>query len=401
MSDKIKICRRGLILGGLATSALYGCNPAHIPRRRGSSSSAHANKRLIILELDGGNDGLNTIVPFRDENYIRNRPSLALKKRDIIKLNEDTGFHENLSKIADLYFNGEVAVIQGLGYPSPNLSHFKSTALWHVGGDGKRTRHEGWIAQAAQDFISSPAAHGISFSEEMGPFFHRDGIFISARNVDQLKNIELAKADVRKFQSPAVSVVAKRAESLKYSLKALRKHLRGWHQQPNMPDDALGEQLAEIVKVIQSGAPVPVFSAKLSGFDTHSNQFYRHRRLMRQLNESIISTRNELLDSGHWNSTIILTTSEFGRRLMENKSRGTDHGTAAPHFIIGGSVNGGLYSDVPDLGNLGRNEDIKSTMDYRSVYNAIIEDYFGVRSKFSTYRDSRLKNLFKVQEQKS
>ncbi|MBD20716.1 MAG: hypothetical protein CMM37_06720 [Rhodospirillaceae bacterium] len=395
MSDKLKFSRRNFILSSLATGGLYGCKPAHISHPQ-IISNAYNGKRLIILELDGGNDGLNTIVPFTDDNYFRNRPTLALRKRDIIKLNANTGIHDSLSKLADLYFNGEVAVIQGLGYPSPNLSHFKSTALWHVGGDGRRTRHEGWIAQAAQDFMSDAAAHGISFSEEMGPFFHRGGIFISARNVEQLKNIELAKVNATTFQSTAVSLVAKRAKSLTYSLKALRKHLRGVRQQPDMPDGALGEQLAEIVKVIQSGAPVPVFSAKLSGFDTHSNQYYRHRRLMRELSNAIMSTRNELLDSGHWRSTIILTTSEFGRRMMENKSRGTDHGTAAPHFIIGGDVKGGLYSDAPDLQNLGRNEDIGSTMDYRAVYNAIIENYFGVNSKFRPYRDSRLEGLFKI-----
>ena len=117
-------------------------------------------------------------------------------------------------------------------------------------------------------------------------------------------------------------------------------------------------------------------------------------RLMRELNDAIMDTRNELLDSGHWDSTIILTTSEFGRRLMENKSRGTDHGTAAPHFIIGGNIRGGLFGKAPNLSKLGTNQDIKSTMDYRAVYNSIIEDYFGVRSKFKTYGDPRLKSLF-------
>ena len=116
---------------------------------------------------------------------------------------------------------------------------------------------------------------------------------------------------------------------------------------------------------------------------------------MRELNQVVMDTRNELLDSGHWDSTIILTTSEFGRRMMENKSRGTDHGTASPHFIIGGNIRGGLYGEATNLNNLARNEDIKLTMDYRAVYNSIIEDYFSVQSKFKSFRDKRLQNLFK------
>ena len=389
----MEIGRRNFLLGSLAAGGLLGCKPEHLQHLQ-KRSNINTGKRLIILELSGGNDGLNTIVPFSDDNYIKNRPTLALKKRDIIRLNDETGIHDGLSKLADLYFNGEVAIIQGLGYPSPNHSHFKSTALWHVGGDGRKNFQEGWISNASQMFMPHAAAHGISFSEEMGPFFHKDGIFISARNVDQLRDIQLGVLSRNEFKSDAVSVVAKRALSLQQSLKALRKHLRGMHQQPDLPDGVLGQQLAEVVKVIQSDARVPVFAVKLTGFDTHSNQFYRHRRLMRELSDVIMDTRNELLDSGHWDSTIILTTSEFGRRLMENKSRGTDHGTAAPHFIIGGKIKGGLFGAAPNLGKLGINQDINSTMDYRAVYNSIIADYFGVKSKFKTYGDARLNNLF-------
>ena len=385
--------RRNFLLGSLAASGLYGCNPGHLKNVR-KLPQADTGKRLIIIELSGGNDGLNTIVPFSNDNYLRNRPTLALKKTDVIKLNDETGLHDSLSKLADLYFNGEVAVIQGLGYPSPNFSHFKSTALWHVGGDGRKTFHEGWVAAASQEFMPNAAAHGISFSEEMGPFFHKNGVFISARNVSQLRDIQLDHVSADEFKGDAVSVVAKRALSLQYSVRALQKHLNRRHQQPDLPDGALGEQLAEVIKVIQSGAPVPVYAVKLTGFDTHSNQFYRHRRLMRELNQVVMDTRSELLDSGHWDSTIILTTSEFGRRMMENKSRGTDHGTAAPHFIIGGNIRGGLYGEAPNLNNLARNEDIKLTMDYRAVYNSIIEDYFSVKSKFNKHRDKRLQNLF-------
>ena len=385
--------RRNFLLGSLAAGGLYGCNPGHLQNVR-KIPQTDTGKRLIIIELSGGNDGLNTIVPFSNDNYLRNRPTLALKKTDVIKLNDETGIHDSLSKLADLYFNGEVAVIQGLGYPSPNFSHFKSTALWHVGGDGRKTFHEGWVAAASQEFMPNAAAHGISFSEEMGPFFHKDGVFISARNVNQLRDIQLGGVSPDEFKSDAVSVVAKRALSLQYSVKALQKHLNRRHQQPDLADGALGEQLTEVIKVIQSGAPVPVYAVKLTGFDTHSNQYYRHRRLMRELNQAVMDTRNELLDSGHWDSTIILTTSEFGRRMMENKSRGTDHGTASPHFVIGGKIRGGLYGEAPNLNNLARNEDIKLTMDYRAVYNSIIEDYFSVKSKFNKHRDKRLQNLF-------
>ena len=144
--------RRNFLLGSLAASGLYGCNPGHLQNVR-KLPKTDTGKRLIIIELSGGNDGLNTIVPFSNDNYLRNRPTLALKKTDVIKLNDETGIHDSLSKLADLYFNGEVAVIQGLGYPSPNFSHFKSTALWHVGGDGRKTFHEGYTLLNICSFV--------------------------------------------------------------------------------------------------------------------------------------------------------------------------------------------------------------------------------------------------------
>ena len=385
--------RRDFILSGLALSGLYGCVPDRVKFSR-KNKEADKGKRLIIVELSGGNDGLNTIVPFRDDNYKRNRPTLALKKRDIIKLNDETGINSNLSKLADLYFNGEVAVIQGVGYPSPSHSHFKSTALWHVGGDGQKDFQEGWIASAAQKFMPGAAAHGISFSDEMGQFFHKNGIFISARNVDQLRRIKINASDTEKFQNDAVFLVAKRAHALRFSLKSLQKHLKNFHREPDMRQGELGQQLSEVIKVIQSGAPVPVFSVRLSGFDTHTNQYYRHRRLMRELSSAIVDARKELMNSGHWDNTIILTTSEFGRRTLENQSRGTDHGTASPHFIVGGKIRGGLIGDQPRLDNVDRNEDLEFNIDYRSVYNSIIADYFSVHSRFTEFKDKRFNNLF-------
>ena len=385
--------RRNFILSSLALSGLYACAPDRV-QYANEFQTRDDGKRLIIIELSGGNDGLNTIVPFEDDNYQRIRPTLALKKRDIIKLNDEVGINGNLSKVTDLYFNGEVAVIQGVGYPNPSHSHFKSTALWHVGGDGIKNSQEGWVASAAQSFMPDAAAHGISFSDEMGQFFHKKGIFISARNIDQLRQIKINGFDTDKFRSEAVSVVAKRAMSLKSSLRSLQKHLRNYDREPDLVKGALGKQLSEVIKVIQSGAPVPVFSVKLSGFDTHVSQFYRHRKLMRELNSAIMDTRNELIDSGHWENTLILTTSEFGRRPMENKSRGTDHGTAAPHFIVGGKIRGGLFGTPPKLSGLGRNKDLEFTMDYRAIYNSIIEDYFGVQSSFKDYRDKKLSVLF-------
>ena len=385
--------RRNFILSSLALGGLYACAPNRVNFLY-KNTEAVKGKRLIIVELSGGNDGLNTIVPFRDDNYIKNRPTLALKEKNIIKLTDDIGINSNLSKLADLYFNNELAVIQGVGYPNPSHSHFKSTALWHVGGDGQKNFQDGWVASAAQKFMPEAAAHGISFSNEMGQFFHKNGIFISARNVDQLRHIKINGFGTDQFRNEAVSIVAKRAHALRLSLTSLQKHLKNFHQEPDIGQGELGQQLSEVIKVIQSGAPVPVFSVRLRGFDTHTNQHYRHRRLMRELNSAIMDTRNELMNSGHWDHTIILTTSEFGRRPLENQSRGTDHGTASPHFIVGGKIRSGLIGDQPSLGGLNRNEDLEFNIDYRSVYNSIIEDYFLVKSNFADFRDKKFRNLF-------
>ena len=367
------------------------CTPN--PGKRGLQSPGYKGRRLIIIELAGGNDGLNTLIPYRDETYFALRPTLAISPNKTNKLTDQLGLHPNLKHLAKLYEIEGLAVIQGLGYPSPSQSHFKSTALWHTGGDGNQRRNEGWIAEAAQVHCPNAAAHGISFSDELGILSHKKGIFISAYDTDQLRHMKLTTEIVGVHENPAIRLIEKRLTSLNKSLTLLQKHLADNVVNPDIDGRSLGRQLTEVVKVIQSDAPVPVFVTPLSGFDTHERQKYRHQKKMRELDKSIGSTVAELKRSGHWEDTLIMTTSEFGRRPLENHSRGTDHGTAAPHFLIGGKIKGGIWGDMIDLASLDRNGDLKHSMDYRAVYDAVIKKWFHVNSRFSAFRDHRLQNI--------
>ena len=384
--------RRSFLFSGFGFCGLcMACTPN--PAKRSLEGSGYKGRRLIIIELSGGNDGLNTLIPYRNETYFTLRPTLAISPNQTNKLTDQLGLHPNLKHFAKLYETGDLAVIQGLGYPSPGHSHFKSTALWHTGGDGNQRRNEGWIARAAQIHCPNAAAHGISFSDDLGILSHKKGIFISAHDTDQLRHMKLTTEIVGVHENPAISLIEKRLTSLKKSLTLLQKHLSDHAVSPDIDGRTLGRQLTEVVKVIQSDAPVPVFVTQLSGFDTHEGQKYRHQKKMRELDKSIGSTVAELKRSGHWEDTLIMTTSEFGRRPLENRSRGTDHGTAAPHFLIGGKIKGGIWGDFVDLASLDRNGDLKHTMDYRAVYDVVIKNWFHVNSRFSDFRDRRLQNL--------
>ena len=364
-----------------------------------AEAAARSGRRLILVELSGANDGLNTVVPWANDRYRAIRPSVSLDRSDLITLDDQLGLNDALSSLGPAWQAGEMAIIQGLGYPEQNRSHFKSIALWETGGDGNRAGRNGWLTEDVEAMGSRFDAHGISLDGGMGVFASSSGLWLSFTSLHHLQTLSAANAGlggtVSDSANPALSMLLDRGNALDSAMGQISAKIqqKGLGRHFNIDGGDLGRQAALAATLISAGVDAPVLKMKIGGFDTHENQRGDHERLLRDLGRSLAGLRNALKQSGHWDQTLILTYSEFGRRATENYSQGTDHGTAAPHLLLGGGVRGGLFGRHPDLEDL-EDGDLKYTLDYRSVYQRLLAGWFGLPdNRFSGFEDASLNGL--------
>lgn len=364
-----------------------------------AEAAARSGRRLILVELSGANDGLNTVVPWANDRYRAIRPSVSLDRSDLITLDDQLGLNDALSSLGPAWQAGEMAIIQGLGYPEQNRSHFKSIALWETGGDGNRAGRNGWLTEDVEAMGSRFDAHGISLDGGMGVFASSSGLWLSFTSLHHLQTLSAAHAGlggtVSDSANPALSMLLDRGNALDSAMGQISAKIqqKGLGRHVNIDGGDLGRQAALAATLISAGVDAPVLKMKIGGFDTHENQRGDHERLLRDLGRSLAGLRSALKQSGHWDQTLILTYSEFGRRATENYSQGTDHGTAAPHLLLGGGVRGGLFGRHPDLEDL-EDGDLKYTLDYRSVYQRLLAGWFGLPdNRFSGFEDASLDGL--------
>jgi len=385
--------RRDLLKNALLCAFTPLLNVQHSPLWANTQSG----RRIVLVELAGANDGLNTLVPIRNDHYHSLRPTLSLAPHEVIDLQDDFALHNSLKPLMDTWERGEMAWVHGLGYPLPNRSHFKSIALWESGGDGRQQGRQGWLTHDMQHSLGRKVrdAHGISLVNDMSLFNSDTGRWLSMTSSDQFAaeripvNVETAAVN------EALAAVTLRMKELDVSLSNLQNRLSEVPSAPKIAHGRLGQQLQQVVQLIRAGIDTPVFRVQLPGFDTHKNQRGRHAKLLSQLGNSLAEFRQVLKDDGEWENTLVLTYSEFGRRAQENRSGGTDHGTAAPHLLLGGSLAGGLYGQAPDLSVL-HYGDPAFTLDYRSVYATVLSRWFGIAEhQFLAYQHQPLESLMK------
>lgn len=359
---------------------LYSCLLAAASTKvLGASAFAKQRMPLIIfLEFKGGNDFLNTIVPYSNKDYIKLRPTLHLKKNEILPINQDLGFHHSLELFAELYKNKELAVVQGIGYPNQSFSHFRSLDIWETGTDGSEYLYEGWATRAL-----SQISPGDRFVDAIGLGVTGAGpakgmkkrSFILENPERFLSNFELQKILNEKNPSDALSHIQSIQENINETFNRMKSL-------PSMKDiNFSGEPFLVTVRVIQkilSGIPnLPYLKFTHEGYDTHSNQKLTHDKLMNELNTGLTDLVKFLKASNLWNDTLIVTYSEFGRTPAENFSGGTDHGSSSCQFVMGGRVRGGLFGEYPSFENI---KDFQFTrpLDYRTFFTSIIEDFWHV-----------------------
>jgi len=369
-----------------------------LPLLPGTSLSQTGQRRVILLELSGANDGLNTVVPFKDDRYHELRPVLGLKQNKVIELNDNFAFNKALQPLMPIWERGEMAVAHGLGYPNPNRSHFKSIALWETGGDGNKKRRDGWITHDIEHAyaVTNVDAHGISLSGGLGIFTSPTGNWLSMDTASQFSGRTVGSStNPVPGHNKMMIALQEHATTLNASIDSIARKIED-NRRLVRPTGAgsFNAQLAHAINLINSGIDSPVIKISLGGFDTHENQNNRHTKLLKQLSAGIVKLRKELSKTDNWNNTTVITYSEFGRRAAENKSNGTDHGTASAHFVFGGSVNGGFYGQHPDLGNL-LDGDLQFTMDYRALYSGVLREWFQLPDNaFESYKDDTLLRLF-------
>ena len=354
------------------------------------------DRRLILIELQGANDGLNTVVPYRSEQYRKIRPNIHLKADKLITLEKDLAFNSKMKEIADIYDLGELAVVLGLGYPGSNRSHFKSIALWETGGDGPSgVGHSGWLTDDINGLEGAELldAHGISLDGGMGVFASSDGTWISMTSIKKFQKLQHHKMEKVETHNPALSLLLDRSNQLNSAMESISKKLGSFNDSARVRGGELGDQLELALNCISAGINSPVIKVSHGSFDTHDNQSWRHNDLLEDLSMAIFDTRKQLVKMDEWHNTLIMTYSEFGRTAYENASEGTDHGTAAPHFLIGGGVKGGFYGKQPSLNNL-KDGDMIFTTDYRSFYDTILSSWFSIHNnKFSEFNVPGLQKI--------
>jgi uncharacterized protein (DUF1501 family) len=351
-----------------------------LPRALSAQPAAHSASKLpalrpgygnllILVELKGGNDGLNTVIPFADPAYYRLRKKIGIKREQVIQLDGRTALHPSLEPLMPLWHSRQLAIIQGVGYAQPNLSHFRSVEIWDTASHADEYLRDGWLTRA---FRSAP----------LPADFAANGVVIGNAEMGPLANGARTRALLTPMQGPGT------AKAMTYDGVRPKPLARAPQLTTGFPCSAFGASIETAMRMLQADdmpraaagkrGGVAAIRLTLNGFDTHRNQPYRHRTLLKQLAEGLTAMRSALIELGRWNDTLVMTYGEFGRYPRENDSNGTDHGTSAPHFMMGGRVLGGLHGAPPELGRLDGHGNLPVAVDFRRLYATVLAKWWGL-----------------------
>ena len=386
----------------LQTSAALGSAALFSPFAFGQTASG---RRLVLVQLSGGNDGLSTVVPYGDDEYYAARNVTAIGKRAVLPLDDYRGLHPNLKRLHAAFEAGQMAIIEGVGYPDAVRSHFKSLEIWHTANLGGRNAADGWAGRLAQTaFGDEPATDRVVHIGKYAPY----SLFAQGASPTVLESPtgyrwfgQIAEtetlghaaegegmAETGKGRDAALSRLRDILSDAQASSGRVRSAAARYRPAVQYPRETFGAQLFDLAALIHGSPQTRVCSAALSGFDTHADQRATHDRLMTRLDDCLGAFLEDLGHSEVGRDTLIVVFSEFGRRVRENGSRGTDHGQAGPMFVLGHRIKPGLFGEHPSLEKLAGG-DLKFTTDFRRVYATVSERWFGVDTKSvlgDTYR---------------
>ncbi len=384
--------RRRFLQSTLGGSALVAAGGLAVPEfllRSALAAPRQGTKILVVVQLSGGNDGLNTVIPYRDPLYRQARPTLAISPAQVIKLNDELGWHPSLADLEKLWQQGDVSIVQGVGYPNPNRSHFRSMDIWHSAQPENPRPNTGWLGRFL-DRSSHETLAALHLGGESLPLalVGRRAAAPSLRDPQSLQlrpgvNSQRLRQLALTQQAPNSALEQFVRTGLLTALDASGRISQALKEEPAAspyPSSSLAQKLRTVAALIDAELPTRIYYVSLAGFDTHVKQQGAHAALLQQYAGALAAFAQDLQARGHWDRVVVLTFSEFGRRVRENASAGTDHGTAAPVFLLGGSVRGGLVGDHPSLEDLDAG-DLKFHTDFRRIYATLLEKWLGADSQ--------------------
>lgn len=385
------------LLGSAGLISLGAMPPRFLASAAEMAGIAARDKRvLVLIQLAGGNDGLNTLIPHGDPAYLRARPGIGIPTPQVLRLNEQVGLHPNLTGLRELYDEGKLAIVQGVGYPNPDRSHFRSMDIWQSAQPLNENPRDGWLGRALEwQFDRQPAlAEALSLGSDKLPL-----AFVSTRvnvpSLHRLEEFQLAdgqgpSANRDRIRTKIKQLVAdpasgeldflRRATTTALTSAERLKSLSATYRTTvNYPSTGLANRLKLVAQMLTADLPARMFVVSLDGFDTHSQQQPGHAALMAELSGAIRAFEQDLVEHKLSDRVMLATYSEFGRRVAENGSLGTDHGAASMLFALTPTGKGGLHGTHPSLTDL-TDGDLKYKIDFRSVYAAILDKWLEIPS---------------------
>ncbi|MGF1678668.1 MAG: DUF1501 domain-containing protein [Candidatus Methylacidiphilales bacterium] len=359
---------------------------------------------LVVLQLGGGNDGLNTVIPYTQDAYFKARPQLKVDPARVLRLNDSLGLHPALSGIRTLFDEGRAAIINGVGYPNPNRSHFRSMEIWHTASDADKNEYYGWLGRYFDNTCGGEPEPtlGIALSNAPPQAFHGvQQIGISMRHpksyqfIGESGDIGMDEGDhsmsgdsIQELGSAApgndvgspLDFLKRTTMDAEVSSETIRSITARQKNSLEYPRTRLANDLSLVAQLIAGGMPTRIYYVNLGGFDTHANQQNAHERLLKEFSEAVTAFCGDLNNLGLLDRVLVMSFSEFGRRVAENASGGTDHGVAGPMFLFGGALKAGLHGEYPSLTDLNKG-DLKHRVDFRSVYATVLDRWMNVSSR--------------------
>lgn len=382
----------GLVALGLNVPGFVSRTAAAAPPlgKKGSKDTI-----LVVVELTGGNDGLNTVIPFKDPQYAKLRPTLKQPENQVKKITSDLALHPSMGAFADLLQDKALCVVQAVGYPNPSQSHFRSMDVWQ-GGSLDATISEGWLGKAMKK-MKAPVAFHVKEADQSSPLAYEGAPnkVPSIANLEEfsLRTVSSSGMDKKEQQKVIESSVAKKTDkkdlldfvsrtaSTTYdATKRLAEIGKNYQPKATYPVTSLANKLKLAAQLIDADFGARIFYVSIGGFDTHATQAPAHAQLWTQVSEAMAAFYKDVKARGNGERVLMLTFSEFGRRAKENGSKGTDHGSGAPLFLVGGKVKAGVVGKHPSLTEL-EDGNLKFDTDFRQVYAAVLDKWLGVPHK--------------------
>jgi uncharacterized protein (DUF1501 family) len=417
MFNNIVSTRRAFIQRGLTLLAVSATIPMFLDQtvmaladpedvKRTQAPTGKDGKILIVLQLSGGNDGLSTVIPYGDDQYYRVRSRISHDAKSVLKIDNYLGLHPNLAPLKELYDNGQMTIVQGVGYPNPNRSHFRSMDIWQSADPETELETSGWLGRYFDNTCPGCDPQvGVALGQQMPlamqgekvlplSFERPESYRYTGR--DKAHYLELNKADAavalpaksgRPQDQPAEITPANQLDFLhrtamdaQLSSDQILRITRSYAASGAYPASEFGNEMKMVAAMIGGALPTRVYYVALGGFDTHGNQLNRHDALMKDLAAGVSAFWKDMKQQGNDDRVMMMTFSEFGRRVEQNASNGTDHGAAAPLFVFGKSLNSGIVGKHPSLTDLYQG-DVKFAVDFRSVYASVLQNWMNTPSK--------------------